>query len=50
LIRRRHTAAANGIPGDLLGAPAGKTRGAGPLANPSAKDVWMIDPQRKASV
>jgi hypothetical protein len=43
-------AAVNGIQADLLGAPAGKTRVAGPLANPSAKDIWMVDPRRKASV
>ena len=40
----------NRIQSDLLGAPAGKTRVAGPLANPMAKDVWMVDPRRRAGV
>lgn len=40
----------NRIQGDLLGVPADKTRVAGPLANPTAKEVWMVDPRRKAGV
>lgn len=43
-------ASVNGIQGDLLGARTGETRVAGPLANPSARETWMVDPRRKTSI
>lgn len=43
-------ASVNRVQSDLLGAPTGEKRIAGPLANPSAKDAWMVDPRRKARI
>jgi hypothetical protein len=40
----------NHIESDLLGVRAGASRVAGPLANPAAKDSWLVDPRRKAAV
>ncbi|EGF90055.1 tat twin-arginine translocation pathway signal sequence domain protein [Asticcacaulis biprosthecium C19] len=40
----------HGIQSDLLGAPTGALRIAGPLANLSARDAWMVDPRRRTSL
>jgi hypothetical protein len=40
----------SGIQSDLLGAPIGQARVAGPLANPAARVSWMVDPRRKTGI
>ena len=40
----------NRIQSDLLGVPTGDARVAGPLANPSARESWMVDPRRKVVI
>ncbi len=44
------TVPVKGIQSDLLGAPTGERRVAGPLANPAARESWMVDPRRKNGV
>ncbi|MBW8734824.1 MAG: right-handed parallel beta-helix repeat-containing protein [Asticcacaulis sp.] len=43
-------AAVNAIQSDLLGTPTKAVRVAGPLANLSSRDAWMVDPRRKAGI
>lgn len=42
-------ASVNHIQTDLLGAPTGAVRVAGPLAHPFKKNSWAVDPRRKAN-
>ncbi|MGZ3298690.1 MAG: right-handed parallel beta-helix repeat-containing protein, partial [Asticcacaulis sp.] len=45
--RKLPTAApVKGMQSDLLGAPGGEMRVAGPLANLTKRDVWQVDPRR----
>ncbi|ESQ83627.1 right-handed parallel beta-helix repeat-containing protein [Asticcacaulis benevestitus] len=43
-------ATSNHIQSDLLGVQTGATRVAGPLANPSSRESWMVDPRRRACI
>ena len=40
----------NHIEGDMFGEETGGRRFPGPLGNPAAKSVWMVDPRRDRSV
>jgi len=43
-------ASVRGIHIDLMGVPTGDARVAGPLASPSAKEIWPVDPRRKSGI